>query len=78
MNVRVGLQLFSVRESLTKDPWGTLAELAGAGFVALEAANHNAANDPGVGFGVEAKDLRCRLDDLGLSIVGCHINPLDV
>ena len=78
MNVRVGLQLFSVRESLAGDPWGTLAGLAGAGFTALEAANHNASNDPGVGFGVEAKDLRSRLDDLGLSIVGCHINPLDV
>src|SRR4051794_10452781 len=78
MNVRVGLQLYSVRESLASDPWGTLARLAEAGFTRLEAANHNALNDPGVGFGVAAPELRSQLADLGLSIVGCHINPLEL
>lgn len=78
MTVRVGLQLFSVRESLARDPWGTLAQLAAAGFTRLEAANHNARNDPGVGFGVAANELRSQLSDLGLSIVGCHINPLEL
>ena len=78
MNVRVGLQLFSVREALAKDAWGTLAQLAEAGFTRLEAANHNARHDPGVGFGVEARDLRNKLSELGLFIVGCHINPLDI
>lgn len=78
MNIRVGLQLFSVRQSLAADPWGTLAQLADAGFTRLEAANHNARNDPGVGFGVEAGELRAQLADLGLSIVGCHINPLEL
>jgi sugar phosphate isomerase/epimerase len=76
MNVQIGLQLYSVRQSLAKDPWGTLARIARAGFNRLEAANHNARNDPGVGFGVEANDLRKKLAELGLSIVGCHINPL--
>ena len=46
------------------------------GFTRLEAANHNACNDPGVGFGVQAPELRDQLGELGLSIVGCHINPL--
>jgi sugar phosphate isomerase/epimerase len=76
MDVRIGLQLYSVRQSLARDPWGTLAEIAQAGFRRLEAANHNARNDPGVGFGVQASELRDRLGELGLSIVGCHINPL--
>jgi sugar phosphate isomerase/epimerase len=76
MGIKVGLQLYSVRQSLARDPWGTLAAVARAGFTHLEAANHNALNDPGVGFGVQAADLRDRLADLGLSIVGCHINPL--
>jgi sugar phosphate isomerase/epimerase len=49
-----------------------------AGFNNLEAANHNAMNDPGVGFGVQAAELRDRLADLGLRIVGCHINPLNL
>jgi sugar phosphate isomerase/epimerase len=76
MDVRIGLQLYSVRQSLAEDPWETLAQIAQAGFTRLEAANHNARNDPGVGFGVRAPELRDQLGDLGLSIVGCHINPL--
>lgn len=78
MTVRVGLQLFSVRQSLARDPWGTLKAVADAGFTHLEAANHNALNDPGVGFGVDAAPLRRQLADLGLAIVGCHINPLQL
>ena len=76
LNVQIGLQLYSVRESLAHDAWETLTQVARAGFTKLEAANHNARNDPGVGFGVQAKELRERLGQLGLSIVGCHINPL--
>ena len=78
MDVPIGLQLYSVRESLARDPWGTLAQVAEAGFTRLEAANHRARQDPGVGFGVGAAELRERLADLGLSIVGCHVNPLDL
>ena len=76
MSVQIGLQLYSVRESLAHDAWDTLTQVARAGFTKLEAANHNARNDPGVGFGVRAKELRERLGQLGLSIVGCHLNPL--
>ncbi|MCC6705659.1 MAG: sugar phosphate isomerase/epimerase [Thermomicrobiales bacterium] len=76
MAIPVGLQLYSVRQSLKSDPWGTLEAIAGVGFTHLEAANHNARNDPGVGFGVGARELREKLATLGLSIVGCHINPL--
>jgi sugar phosphate isomerase/epimerase len=78
MNVSIGLQLYSVRNSLAGDPWGTLARLAEAGFTRLEAANHKALTDPGVGFGVAASELRSQLANLDLSIVGCHINPLEL
>lgn len=78
MPIQIGLQLYSVRDALASDPWGTLAEIARIGFTQLEAANHKARTDPGVGFGVDATDLRTRLEDLGLQIIGCHINPLDV
>ncbi len=78
MPIRVGLQLYSVRNALARDPWGTLARVAEAGFTHLEAANHHARTDPGVGFGVAAPELRTQLAALGLSIVGCHINPLDL
>ena len=78
MTVRIGLQLYSVRHALARDPWGTLERLADAGFSHLEAANHHARTDPGVGFGGSAPELRARLAELGLSIIGCHINPLDL
>ena len=78
MTLRVGLQLYSVRNALAQDPWGTLERLAEVGFTHLEAANHHARTDPGVGFGVSAPELRAHLDALGLNIIGCHINPLDV
>ena len=78
MSINIGLQLYSVRNSLKEDPWGTLEAVAAAGFKYLEAANHNALNDPGVGFGVSAADMRSNLESLGMQIVGCHINPLDV
>ncbi len=76
MGIQIGLQLYSVRESLAREPWETLAGIADAGYTHLEAANHRADIDPGVGFGVSAREFRDRLGDLGLSIVGCHINPL--
>jgi sugar phosphate isomerase/epimerase len=76
MDVQIGLQLYSVRQSLARDPWRTLEEIADVGFTRLEAANHHARHDPGVGFGVRAPELREQLSNLGLSIVGCHINPL--
>lgn len=78
MDIRIGIQLYSVRQALASDPWGTLEMLASSGFTYLEAANHNALTDPGVGFGVSAADMRSKLEELGLSIVGCHINPLDL
>lgn len=78
MSIPIGLQLYSVRNALAADPWGTLEQIARIGFTRLEAANHRARTDPGVGFGVEASELRQRLADLGLSMIGCHINPLDV
>lgn len=75
MSLKVGIQLYSVRNSLKQDPGGTLEALAEVGYRYLEAANHNAAEDPGVGFGLSAKEMKARLDDLGLSIIGSHIFP---
>lgn len=74
--MKVGVQLYSVRESLKVDPYGTLAKVAQAGFKYVEAANHNANTDDGVGFGVPANQMKEIMDTFGLAIVGCHINPL--
>jgi len=76
MHLKIGVQLYSVRQALKADPYGTLAKIAEAGFQYVEAANHNADTDDGVGFGVPANKMKESLDILGISIVGCHINPL--
>lgn len=76
MALKIGIQLYSVRNSFKEDNFATLRKLSETGYHYVEAANHNAAVDDGVGFGFPAKELRKNLADLGLQIVGSHINPL--
>ena len=76
MSIKVGIQLYSVRNALAAKPYETLEKVAGLGYKYVEAANHNAAEDNGVGFGVPAKEMKETLDKNGMKIVGCHINPL--
>lgn len=74
--MKVGIQLYSVRQSFKENPAHTLEALAKTGYRYIEAANHNGDTDDGVGFGVPAKALRKTLADVGLEIVGCHVGPL--
>ncbi len=74
--MKIGIQLYSVREHMQKDPVGTIREVVAAGFRHLEVANHNALNDPGVGFGVSAKEIRAVLSELGADIFSAHVFPL--
>lgn len=78
MALKIGIQLYSVRNSFQKDNLATLSKLSEIGYRYVEAANHNAAIDDGVGFKLPARELRENLSNLGLEIVGCHINPLDL
>ena len=78
MTVQVGIQLYSVRNAMAADAEGTLARLAELGFTEVEGANHDADTDPGIGFGISADRLAHLLRANGLSLVGSHINPLDV
>lgn len=78
MTLKVGIQLYSVRQSLKAEPFKTLEKIAEAGYKYVEAANHDALTDDGVGFGLSAKEMKEALDNLGLSIVGCHVNPLKI
>ncbi|KRG13203.1 sugar phosphate isomerase/epimerase family protein [Lederbergia galactosidilytica] len=74
--LKVGIQLYSVRQALQANPFQTLEKVAEAGYKYVEAANHNALTDDGVGFDLSAKEMKKALDELGLQIVGCHVNPL--
>jgi sugar phosphate isomerase/epimerase len=76
--LKIGLQLYSVRNALAESSSATLERIADLGYRYLEAANHAAATDDGIGFGVPAHELRSMLSDLGLQMVGCHVNPLNL
>jgi sugar phosphate isomerase/epimerase len=77
MAVQVGIQLYSVRNALAHDPAGTLGTLVDLGFTRWEGANHQALTDDGIGFGIQADFLSELMADRGVSVIGCHINPLD-
>jgi sugar phosphate isomerase/epimerase len=73
--MRVGLAMFTVRESFKKDPILTMKEISSAGYKIIEIANHNAQEDPGTGFGFSVMDLKKMIDDNGIKIIGAHVMP---
>lgn len=64
----VGLQLYSVRADMSKDPSGTLKQLAEMGYVYVEHANYV----NGKFYGYEPKEFRKVLDGLGLKMISGH------
>jgi sugar phosphate isomerase/epimerase len=65
-NPRISLQLYSVREACASDFDGTLEAVAKMGFAGVEFAGY-------YGYAEKGKDLRRRLDDLGLKAAATHI-----
>jgi sugar phosphate isomerase/epimerase len=74
--MKVGIQLYSVRNHMAQDPIGTIRHVAEAGYRYIEVANHQADKDSGVGFGVGAKEIKKALEGTGAQIVSAHIFPL--
>jgi sugar phosphate isomerase/epimerase len=64
----VGLQLYSVRTEMSKDPLGTLTELAKMGYVYVEHANYVNRKF----YGYAAPEFRKILDGLGLKMISGH------
>ena len=64
----VGLQLYSIREEMKKDPLGSLKQLSAMGYKHLEHASYNDRKFYGYG----AKEFRKILDDLGLKMPSGH------
>lgn len=65
---RVGLQLYSVREAMAKDPAGTLKMLSDMGYKYVEHANYIDRKF----YGWDAKEFKKRLSDLGLQMPSGH------
>ncbi len=64
----VGLQLYSIREEMKKDPLASLKEVAKMGYVYVEHANYV----DGKFYGYAPKEFRKVLDDLGLKMISGH------
>jgi sugar phosphate isomerase/epimerase len=63
-----GLQLYSVRDEMEKDPLGTLKQLSAMGYKHVEHANYVERKF----YGYAAKDFKKVLDDLGLQMPSGH------
>lgn len=64
----VGVQLFSVRSEMTKDPLGTLQKIAEMGYKNVEHANYINRKF----YGYSAAEFKKILDDLGLKMPSGH------
>lgn len=75
MAMKVGIQLFSIRDEMAKDPIAAMKKVAEIGYKCLEVANSRADEDPGVGFGVSADELLKALEGTGAHVISGHIRP---
>lgn len=75
--LKVGVILYSVRDEMAKDPIGTVEKVGKLGYKYIEVCNHNAINDPGCGFGIEAQALKETFDKFGSQVVSAHIFPFE-
>src|SRR5665647_628092 len=68
MNTTLGLQLYSVRDDMKKDPLGTLKQLADMGYKNVEHANYVDRKF----YGYTASEFKKVLSDLGLKMPSGH------
>jgi sugar phosphate isomerase/epimerase len=64
----LGIQLYSVRDDMSKDPLGTLKQIAGIGYKNVEHANYVDRKF----YGQSAAEFKKTLDDLGLNMPSGH------
>ena len=67
-NELVGIQLYSVRDDMTKDPLGTLKQLAAMGYKNVEHANYRDRKF----YGYTPAEFKKILDDLGMKMPSGH------
>lgn len=65
---RLGIQLYSVRDAMLKDPRGSLKKLSDMGYIHVEHANYIDRKF----YGYTAKEFKAILDELGLLMVSGH------
>jgi sugar phosphate isomerase/epimerase len=71
VNKNIGIQLYTLRNDMGKDPKGTLQKLAALGYKEVETFGYN----QGKWFGMTAAELKTVLKDNGLSSPSGHTFP---
>jgi sugar phosphate isomerase/epimerase len=66
----IGLQLYTVRDDMDKNPAATLKKIASIGYRHVECAGYN----NGKFYGLDKKDFKALLDDNGLKMWSGHTN----
>jgi sugar phosphate isomerase/epimerase len=66
-----GIQLWTVKEEIAKDPKATLKALASYGYKQIESCD----TGKGIFWGMTASDFKKYLDEVGLTIISSHCNP---
>lgn len=75
--MKIGVQLYSVRNSMAISPLATIEKVIRSGYKYIEFANHDAENDPGCGFPVDACELKKMLDSYNAKVVNSHLSPIN-
>lgn len=66
----LGIQLYSVRDDMKRNPLSTLKQVAGIGYKYVEHAGYAQRKF----YGYNAKEFKKILDDLGIKMVSGHVN----
>ncbi|MBC8531649.1 sugar phosphate isomerase/epimerase family protein [Gehongia tenuis] len=77
--MKVGIQLYSVKNTINNDPnpLGILKKVADLGYKYWEPAQVPYLPEMKFGLGaLPAKEVKKLLNDYGVKLVGCHINPI--
>jgi sugar phosphate isomerase/epimerase len=67
-NTDLGIQLYSVRDAMFKDPKGTLTAIAGHGYKIVEPFGF----DKGMWFGMKPEEFKGFVKGLGMKMPSCH------
>jgi len=75
--MKVGLILYSVRNAMADDAMATVEKVGKLGYKYIEVCNHNAVQDTGCGFDIDAPRLKQAFDAFGSNVVSAHIFPFE-
>lgn len=70
VNQNFGLQLYTLRDDMPKDPRGVLTQVASFGYKQIESFE----GEQGMFWGMSNTDFKKFMDDLGMQIVSSHVD----